>query len=370
MSVKVVSFDSGHSMFKGAMWDGNEVYRYSFQAIAEKCVSLEQAKELKHKIKVGNQWWGVQESGRLIDAGRTIEPETKIFHGKEKQIVQMCWALEQLKAFNLDSPIPLVIVSLPYKDARDKDLVDLIISQKQLEWSVLDENGNEIKRKQNIAKKGIYAQGNGALRLFQFFTNINPKRATMIDIGSITLDVVSVRRFKSNDSFEYNNGASGSVRENTGGYYLLNKLWAPKIRQTAGLTQFRESYFDLSDRIEDGDFSVTIAHGEKKDLRPSYNESRNQFTRDIQKQSKFIVKNEWDYSDVFILSGGISKALDFTVWDCKGRTYLTDEWANCLGQLMAFLSDEEREKVMKQIKDLVTIKFLTESGEIQEFSRS
>ena len=355
--VSMVSLDSGYAVMKGVQWDGEELRNINFQAIAERCQE-KHYKEIKHGLKVNGQYYALQESGRLIDSTKIIEPDKKVFHGSEGQHAQKCWALECLKIEN--GHHPRLITALPYSDSKDEQLIESIKSNKVFEW----ENKNGEKRKVSFEEVVVYPQGVGALRLFQAVTGIEPKKVSLIDIGSITLDIVSLRRFR-NEPHSYNVGASGSVREGAGGYSLFSDL-NRRMKDVSGLTEITESYHDISDRVETKDFNITAPGGVIKNVESLYDDSRKEFTLNTLVKSKKIVGNEWENTDAFILTGGIASCLDIGQWECKGRTYITDNWANSLGQLHANLNEEHQKKLKEKLVALANIKFLNANGDLEE----
>jgi len=353
----VVSMDSGHSVMKGATWDGGNLVRSSFQAIAEP-VQEQQAMEVDYAIQVDGVWYAMQESGRLIDSSKEIQLAHSSFHGSTGQTAQMCWFFEKNNIFGKQL---YLIISVPYSDSKDKLLIEKLKSRRVFEWTSQNGESRNVEFEEVI----IYPQGVGALRFFQAYTGLGPKKVSMIDIGSITLDIVSLRKFNTDAPYKYNVGASGSIREGAAGKSLMDDSLS-RIRDINGLTNVTESYHDISDRMQYKEYKITSPGGVVRDVEGVINQSRKEFTLNSVKRCKGIINHDWENTDAFILSGGISLVLDLAQWECRGRTYLTSPWANTLGQLYQNLDDGDQEQLKIELKKIEKVKFLDVDGNVTE----
>ena len=351
----IVSIDSGHAAMKAVKWDGKTLVREQFQAIAEP-VPEATARRVRGAIKVKNQWYAMEKYGRLVDSAKELNLNHKSFHASTSQLVQYCYAYEKL---GIDGPIDLLVVTLPYDQALDDELrtrvKDMLL---EVHWETLGGKQGTAKAPEIV----IFPQSVGAMCMYRAITGNDDPKISMIDFGSVTLDVVSLRKFVTDSEYEYNVGASGSKRENASGMRMMTS-WGSSIRDIDGLTQVTESYYDLSDRALSKNFMITAPGGLKKDLEPSYNKTRKEFTLESMNECKEIVGKDWENTDSFILTGGIVECLDLSFWECKGRTYLTSQWANTLGQLLEHCEGKNRDNLLKIIKEEETIYFLNYEGE-------
>jgi len=327
MSSKVVSIDSGSSFMKA--YAGRE--KLQFPAIIRELPEDElEGKE----IKVENRYYLVGDSAatslNMVILTPHIHPG---FHGSTTQYVQMCYAFERLK---VSGPMDTLVCSLPFSDSRKREIKNKLRERKVFEWAMIDKDDRQHERKVVFNEVKIVPQGVGAMNFYQEKkSKARPRIAMLVDVGSCTTDVVTIKINNETHDYDYCRDACTSI-ENLNVTWFKDQ-WTSNIEaEVRGIRKDKNyDYFSLMQHAIEKDFMMQL--GDRKfDSKPSYDTTREDFARALLPKLKKNAGQIWDDINVIIFTGGGVPLLDFTIFPDRERIAPLDHWANVIGQFMMY----------------------------------
>lgn len=315
----VVSIDSGSSFLKSYAGDSASMFPALLSRVHHP------VERQKGAVTVDGRTYLVGDNAAL--AQTTYDPSPNIdrgFHGSREQYVQICHVLDEL---GLDGEQESLICSLPYREHLDTELRKRITERQVFEW--VDHSG----RRRSVRFSNVYVtpQGVGALAVYYKEHGKQVRSATLVDIGSCTVDVVTIRWDARKKDYVFVRGACDSDR--TVSAATFKQAWLKRISKIDGLQQREFGYFQLMRMAMDNNFLLPH-RGDRIDLRPDFEVIRQEFTEHIIGTVRQTVKSLWDETEAVILTGGGVELLDLSAWPDDRATKL-DVYANVIGQYLA-----------------------------------
>jgi hypothetical protein len=279
----------------------------------------------KGAVTVNGTTYLVGENAEL--AQTTYDPSPYVdrgFHGSREQYVQICYVLDGL---GLDGEQESLVCSLPYKEHLDAELRKRITERQVFEWT--DHSGR--RRSVRFANVYVTPQGVGALAVYYKDHGKQVRSATLVDIGSCTVDVVTIRWDSRKKDYVFVRGACDSDR--TVSAATFKHAWLRRISKIDGLQHRDFGYFQLMRMAMEN--NLELRHrGDRIDLRPDFVSTRQEFTERIICTVRQTVKSLWDETEAVVLTGGGVELLDLSAWP-DGRAIKLGVYANVIGQHLA-----------------------------------
>lgn len=319
-----ISIDSGSSFLK--YFDGQRADQ--FPAVIERIP--EEAPTYPDEIIVSGTRFAVGQTALMATNRHVQDPHIKRgFHGSDEQTVQMCYAFEQL---GLNGDYNNLLVSLPYADHQQDDVRKRVLQRKVFEW----QTGTGIKRHVAFEYVATTPQGVGALLYHRQQSPGYYDLATLVDIGSCTLDVVTVSHDKRINDYQFNHQASQSNRKVS--VATFKSQWIDQIHDIDGLQNRNFGYHQLMAMPIKNNFRL-LHRGDSIDLRSTFENVRFEFTRQVADSVRRITGDLWDSLNAVVLTGGGAQLIDLKAWP-DDRIHLLDVFANVRGQYHAAVTAE------------------------------
>jgi hypothetical protein len=248
------------------------------------------------------------------------------FHGSHDQYVHMCFLLNKIEA-HLQKPDTL-IVSLPFSETRDRNLVEKIRSRNTFKWRIAGE-----ERKVTFRKVNVVPQGVGALVKTRLQNDPSFPIVAIADIGSCTTDVPVLMWHDDKEAHVYNSEASFSDRElNTN---LAVRIIRQKLKGLPGCGDREFAYHDIVSMMRRNRYIVVNGSStfQEDRIKPIFDEAKKEFTRMFEAALIRRLKPElWATIDKLVIAGGGVYFIDKQLWEYEDRSIFLDEWANAVGQ--------------------------------------
>lgn len=324
--LSVISIDAGSSQMKA--YNGRKTIK--FPSVLQRLPPSMPAYRDELLVN-GRRWLVGDEALREHDA----EPhDERDFHGGRDQYVYMCYALAQLGA---EGTYDQLVLSVPYGDGYDSELQRTLTRRKEFSWSQ-----NNKPKAVTFKRVAALPQGVGALRLFQTMTEKRPELVTMVDIGSITVDVVTAQFDPRTGEYNYVYRACRSDRAL--GMAAFKQLWVDKyIHNLRGLQNREIGYHTLMNRAiawvearkKSAEAELFLKHeASRVSIREGYEELCYEFNTRILDLTREVVGALWPDLDKILVTGGGAEILDLEEW--PRHTVKLDVWANVKGQYLMF----------------------------------
>lgn len=319
----VVSFDNGSSYTKVFAGEMAKVKIPTLEAAVEKVTAAIE----DMVIEIDGQAWLVGEDARNGVLVGDIDPKIDAkFHGSRSQYVHMCYLLDRIEAHK-HTPRTLVI-SLPYADTDNRELVDLLKKRNHFVWKKSGE-----KREVRFSNVVVMPQGVGALATTQMLHNPDFQIIAIADIGSCTMDVPILQWHRERKQHVYNTRGSFSSR-------LFNTALAigkirDELRSLPGCQDRKFSYHQIASMIEDDNYAFVhkSTRYRDEDVRHLVKQVSREFSKSfVDEMTKKLGTELWANISQLAIAGGGVYFIEKEGWDCSDRTLWLDEWATVIGQ--------------------------------------
>lgn len=316
MANSIISVDSGSSWMKG--YDGNRCIH--FEAVVQPVDAGTEG-----AIEVEGESYLVGREALLWQKDADQKPNTDYdYHGGMLQYIQLCELLRQLglSSGRQDG----LVLSLPYAASTEANTLARIQRHQVVAW-------RDARGEHRVIFSGVRvcAQGVGALREFQRHATRHEelRQVLLVDIGSLTTDIVAVRRQSATDGWAF-------VREGCTTWQdisttVLFETWVDHMNGLPGLGRYPWRYFPLMEKAMLGDLCWPHM-GVRISLTKSFVDARRIFAGELwAKLREWCGTALWSQLDRILLTGG-GAALLGQAQRFDKRAHVMDIWANVVGQ--------------------------------------
>jgi hypothetical protein len=317
--MSVIAIDSGSSYLK--MFHGDKPLM--FPAVSHRLMG---ATDYPDEVALQGTRYAVGQTALLASTKHRPDPHLdRGFHGSHEQTIQICYALAQAGA---EGTYDVLCMSLPYADSRIGTLRNRIKTMRRFQWEDIT-GGHEVAFNDVM----VLPQGVGALRLWQADSQRMPEVVTLVDIGSCTLDIVTVQRDPRHDTYAYNGDASSSYRDVSVGTF--KNTWQSRLRQLDGLQSRTFGYHQLMGMAMQSPLASLQQGHEKLDISQEYRQAAVELTEQVYDRARSTTGDLWLGVEQVLLTGGGAQLIDKLAWPDWQRTRVLDIFANVRGQYLA-----------------------------------
>lgn len=305
--------------------------------------------ELEGKeIKVSNRYYLVGDSAatsmNMVIATPHIDPG---FHGSSDQYIQMCYALERL---GVSGTMDTLVCSLPYTDSRDRALKKQLRERRAFEWGIIDSEDREISRRATFQDVKLVPQGVGAMNQFQSQHAGRPKVVMLVDVGSCTTDVVSIKINNETGEYDYCHDACRSI-ENLNVTWFKDQWTTNLESEVRGIRRDKKyDYFGLMQHAIENDFTMQL--GDRTiDARPAFDQTRDDFAEKLKPTLRRVAEDLWYELNTIIFTGGGTYLINFEKFDDR-RIEKLDQWSNVIGQYHMYATKHDPLPMPSQVESI------------------
>lgn len=311
----IVSIDSGSSYLKFAFGDKISVEPSLIEEVSARSSLIE-------KVQFKDKWYVAGKRAEQQKGEMNPDPELENFHGTDRQEIQLIYAFERN---GIEGKHQAIVLSLPYDDFADQDLVKQIQGKKTFTWN----NSKSEPRSVHFEQVFVVPQGVGALALYQETEKKTPKLLTLVDIGSCTTDVVSVVWDAEDNTYIFKEKLCTSLKD------ISTSVFMRKLRDKINEKRpvpIRIGYHELDRAIRNGKYIIQVG-SQEIDFKEHFEGVKVKFTQELSTKLEELLGDAWRASNEVVLAGG--GAAFVNEWDCERRTTRMDGLANVKGQILA-----------------------------------